>query len=567
MKWNLDCFLPLSVEKSIRSLADRISQLDFLNPAVFFKDLEACDLELRELTALGHCLQAQNVQDEKASPLIAIASQLDADYQSVLHKFDEWLHHFDEVAFTQLIQSPHGSPIAFFLKERRALVREKLSAAMEGLISTLAIDGLHGWNQMYSECVGRLKLDGLSMGQAENRLGSPDRDVRQVTFRDLGKIWKEQESIFAQVLNHLSGFRLKIYEKRGWSDFLKEPLIENRMTHQTLQVMWDCVEKHKAPFVHFLGLKANLLNVKKLSWADVEAPFLPGDGDKIAYSDACALIVEQFGSFSPNMAAFADKAFKDQWVEAEDRPNKAAGGFCVAFPKSKESRIFMTYSGTASNVATLAHELGHAYHNHMVEKAPSPYQNYKMNIAETASTFAEMLVIDSLLKKASSKQEKLALLSNKIQRSVVFLMNIHARFLFECALYERRKMGFVSASELSALMLDAQKKAFKDQLDEYHPHFWVSKMHFYISELPFYNFPYTFGYLFSLGLYAKAQAIGSAFADQYDALLRDSGQMSIEDLAEKHLKVDLTKKEFWDSALKVAIADVEAFLELGIVKQ
>lgn len=303
-----------------------------------------------------------------------------------------------------------------------------------------------------------------------------------------------------------------------------------------------------------------MLGLEKLSWHDVEAP-LGTSTTKIPYDDAAVTIVEQFGKFSSRMADFAQMAFEKSWIEAEDRPGKRPGGFCTSLRLSKETRIFMTYAGSPSNVSTLAHELGHGYHQHVMNELHPLNQNYAMNVAETASTLAELIVSVALLEGAEG-QEKVALLEDKIQRGVAFFMNIHARFLFETRFYELRKKGVVGAQQLSELMEQAQREAFSGILDEAHPHFWASKLHFYITDTPFYNFPYTFGYMFSAGIYAFAKENPDGFADQYDALLRDTGRMTVEELASKHLGTDLTQADFWRNAAQVTVQDIEQFLQM-----
>lgn len=194
----------------------------------------------------------------------------------------------------------------------------------------------------------------------------------------------------------------------------------NRMSEATLQAMWSAIQESKQVLVRYLDRKAKLLGVEKLDWHDVEAPI--GAATKtIPYDEAAAFIIEQFRTFSPDLAEFSELAFKDGWIEAEDRPGKRPGGFCTAFPKSGQTRVFMTYSGTASNISTLAHELGHAYHQHVMNDLPALSQEYAMNVAETASTFAELIVSDQALKTATEDEEKLGLLEDKIQRSVAFL--------------------------------------------------------------------------------------------------------------------------------------------------
>jgi pepF/M3 family oligoendopeptidase len=333
------------------------------------------------------------------------------------------------------------------------------------------------------------------------------------------------------------------------------------MKKETLDTMWTVISENKQPFVKYLERKAKLLNIDKLSWYDLDAPY--GNADtKVSYQEGADFILDNFAAFGEKMAAFGKKAFEESWIEAEDRPGKAPGGFHTYFPESAQSRIFMTYSGTPSNVSTLAHELGHGFHTYAMKEQHYLNRNYAMNVAETASTFAEMIVSDASVKQAKSKEEKLALLDDKIQRSVALLMNIHARFLFETRFYEERKGGPVSTSRLGELMQEAQKEAYSGALEEYHPLFWASKLHFFITGVPFYNFPYTFGFLFSLGIYARALEEGARYEEKYIALLKDTASMTVEDLALKHLQADLTKRDFWEKAVKVCVDDIEEFLVL-----
>ena len=362
-------------------------------------------------------------------------------------------------------------------------------------------------------------------------------------------------------MNHLAGFRLNVYKKRGWDEVLKEPLEYNRMQKETLDAMWGAISKHKAPFVKYLDRKAKMLGKEKLDWYNMDAPVAESNST-MSYNEGAEFILKHFGRFGDEMAQFAQKAFEDSWIEAEDRAGKRPGGFCTSFPLSEQSRIFMTYSGRMSNVATLAHELGHAFHSYALRPMHTLNRNYAMNVAETASTFAEMIVADAAVKEAQTKEEKIALVEDKLQRSVAFFMNIHARFLFETRFYEERKNGLVSAERLNELMKQAQRKHLQERLDETHPHFWASKLHFYISGVPFYNFPYTFGYLFSLSIYAKALEADENFEEKYMALLRDTAVMSVEELAMKHLGEDITKEAFWEKGIALCINDVDEFLSL-----
>ncbi|MBS4191381.1 M3 family oligoendopeptidase [Bacillus sp. FJAT-49705] len=525
--------------------------------------------KLREAGAFVSCLQAQNTGDKKASEHRAAITQLSASFQTALTEFDEKLTSYDTSIWEEMLKTEELRELAFVLTERRQTAAEKLSKEEESLINALGVDGYHSWGQFYDLVVGKIKIpfheNGeetiLSVGQAANKFSSPDRKVRKDMFEKWENAWKEQSDYLSRVINHLSGFRLNVYKQRGWEDVLKEPLAINRMSQETLDAMWEVISKNKQPLVQFLDRKAKLLGVEKLSWYDLDAPINKTES-KVSYQEGTEFILENFSKFGEEMTSFAKMAFEDKWIEAEDRPGKSPGGFHTYFPESSQSRIFMTYSGTPSNISTLAHELGHGFHTYAMRDLHLLNRNYAMNVAETASTLAEMIVADASVKSAQSGEEKIALLGDKIQRTVALLMNIHARFLFETRFYSERKKGTVSTDRLNQLMEEAQKEAYGHALEEYHPSFWASKLHFYITGVPFYNFPYTFGYLFSLGIYARAIEEGKGYEQKYIDLLKDTASMKVEELAQKHLNVDLTRHEFWERAVQLCIDDIEEFLAL-----
>lgn len=575
--WDLDCFFQNGSNSSeltdfLKHIENDIAQLtdvfneggDLINGILFLQEISQ---RLAQALSFIHCLCAQDVEDNKAIQLQSLGTNLEASFKTASLLLDERLAQLADEDFETLIKNEKIEPIAFPLEEMRKQSREKLATGQESIISSLAVDGFHGWSQMYDTLVGQMRIcfdfEGnsycLSAGQAHNKLSDPNRTLRTIVFKAWTYSWDKQKEVFARTLNHLAGFRLKVYDLRGRDSVLYEPLEKNRMQKETLHTMWDVVNENTAPFLTYMARKASLMSLPKLSWHDVHSP-LKQSSKTIPYSEGAKFILEYFRQFSPKMADFAQMAFNNNWNEVEDRKGKLPGGFCTGFPLSKESRIFMTYSGTAENLATLAHELGHAYHNHIIFNLPELAQNYPMNIAETASTFAEQIISEAALKQASSKEEQLALLDQKVQRSLTFFMNIQARFLFEMEFYKQRQAGYVSSDDLCLLMEQAQKTAFKESLAEYDPYFWASKLHFFISSLPFYNFPYTFGYLFSLGLYARALDDPKDFSQKYDALLLDTGRMPVEQLAKKHLAVDLTKKDFWQSAMDIATRDVNQFL-------
>ncbi|MGY3313514.1 oligoendopeptidase F [Peribacillus simplex] len=530
----------------------------------FFKNT---NMKSSQAGAFIGCLEAQNAQDKKAGQLRIKQMKIVASLKMVLSKLDEKLIQLDDAFFKKILEKEPLNELKFVLNERRERAKEKLSVKEESLITQLSMDGFEGWSQMYDTIVGSMTIphkgENLSVGQAANKFSDPDGKARKELFTAWEEAWVGKSDLFARTLNHLAGFRLSVNDKRGWDDILKEPLEIGRMKKETLESMWNVIADHKEPLVRFLQRKAELLDLDNLSWADLDAPLAVTAESKVMdYQEGADFIVQQFSKFGSQLAHFAQKAFEDSWIEAEDRPGKRPGGFCTGFPLNKQSRIFMTYSGTPSNVSTLAHELGHAFHSYAMREIHPLNRSYAMNVAETASTFAEMVVSDAAVKEAASEEEKLVLLEDKIQRSVTLLMNVHARFLFETRFYDERKQGYVSAERLNELMVDAQKEAYGDALSDYNPTFWASKLHFYITGVPFYNFPYTFGYLFSLGIYANALKEPAGFEEKYIALLKDTGSMKVEDLADKHLGVDLTTRDFWEEAVNACMKDVEEFMRL-----
>ncbi|MDH6363930.1 oligoendopeptidase F [Enterococcus sp. PF1-24] len=519
-------------------------------------------------------LTSANTADTKA---IALQNKLYAllpEIKSVETTFSKKLAEISDSDWQVICQNIEIQPVAFRLTEIRKEGRQLLSENEENIIHTLALDGLNAWSSHYDTLVATIQIpftneagttELLSAGQAFNKMmSSPDKEVRSQLFAAWEEAWSDKAPLLADTLNHLDGFRLSTYKLHGVADFLQEPLEYNRLQKTTLDTMWATVTNNKQRIMDYLTRKAQLFGKEKLDWQDQDAPIILGDLQEKTYTfdEAAAFITKHFANFSPKMAELAKIAFNNAWIEAEDRPGKRPGGYCSELPESQESRIFMTYSNSVNEVATLAHELGHAFHSSVLWDLPPINQNYAMNVAETASTFAELIVADATLKEATTVEEKINLLDTKLQNAVAMFMNIHARYIFEQNFYNARQNRFVAAEEISEMMLAAQKESYLNQLGSYHPHFWAAKLHFFIDDVPFYNFPYTFGYLFSMGIYAYANQHPGNFEDQYIALLRDTAVMTSEDLAKKHLNVDLTQPDFWQSAIDMVLADIDDFMEL-----
>ncbi len=521
-----------------------------------------------------NALLSSNVNDSKAKILSGELYSKLPEYQLASTIFSKKLTEIADDTWAEQMATPELATVAFRLTEIRRDGNELLSEAEENIINTLKLDGLNAWSEHYDTIVASITIpftqeDGseiqLSAGQAFNKMmGDPDAAVRQELFEKWEQAWRAKADLFADTLNHLDGFRLSTQKLHGVENYLKEPLEYNRLKQETLDTMWATIQQNKQPIVDFLTRKAQLFGKEKMDWQDQDAPIILGEMQERTYSfDAAAeFIVANFQKFSPKMSEFAQLAFDNAWIEAEDRPGKRPGGYCTSLPETQESRIFMTYSNSVNEVATLAHELGHAFHSSVLWDLPSLNQDYAMNVAETASTFAELIVADATLKEAKTKEEKINLLDAKMQNAIAMFMNIHTRYIFENNFYQARQKGLVSSEQITEMMVAAQKESYLDSLGTYHPHFWAAKLHFFIDDVPFYNFPYTFGYLFSMGIYAYANQKGANFEDEYIALLRDTASMTTEDLAQKHLQVDLTKPDFWQAGIDMVLNDINEFMAL-----
>jgi pepF/M3 family oligoendopeptidase len=533
-----------------------------------------------DLNSLISCHAAADADNRLFRSLEAALAALEPARERIAANVDLALRDVDAATLEAIVRAhPTLSENAFYLDDRRESARFRLPKSMDNLAAELAVDGIHAWGRLYDRVSGSLRIRVMERGELVEKspgqvtFDAAERSLRENNFFASDKAWSAIADTCADALNHIAGTRLTIYRQLNVASHLEAPLRYNRMTRGTLDAMWSAVAGRKRMLLKYLAKKAGLLGLERLSWFDLQAPLPQATeiGERtLGYDEACERIAGSFGGFSGELAGFAQGALSGSWIEAENRPGKRQGGFCTWFPGARQSRIFMTFTDSADSMSTLAHELGHAYHSHVLRERPFFLQDYPANLAETASTFAETVLNEERLRAASqrgasARDEQLVLLDAMLGDAVVYLMNIHARFLFEDRFHVERRAGEVPAGRLSELMLAAQQEAFCDGLadDGWYPNFWISKLHFYISTLPFYNFPYTFGSLLSLGVYAMAPELGAQFAGRYGDFLLATGSMRTEDALRTTLGGDATSTDFWNRSLDVIEQRVERFLELA----
>ncbi len=520
----------------------------------------------KEASSFVVCLLAEDTRNGEAKTLRAEVRSLQAAANGLQGSLEQLLARMPSAAWHSLAQQPSLRVIWYGLSERRREAALKMNPQCELLAEDLAVDGYHGWGDHYMAVAAGINIqwDGreLSTGQANNLLSRDSRMVRSGVFQKLQDSWHQQADVIAGILNHLAGFRLNLYAQRGWKDVLAEPLRQNRMTPETLDRVEEAVETVRPHLVSYLQAKADLLAVPQLDWYDLGASV--GSHDRTwTFEQAGQLILDAFASFSPALAATAERALTEGWIDAAERQHKRSGGLCTSFPCSAQSRISMNFAGTAANVMTLAHELGHAYHQCSMAGIPHYARRYPISLAEAAATSAEMVVADRLIKDSQNAAAELELLDAKLRRAVTFVLTAWARFVFERRFYDVRRSRRVSSQELDGMMLAAQRETFGDALHTYEPKQWASRLFFYYTAVPFYNFPYTFGCLLSTALTQQRAAVGSGFGDAYHQFLRGSGSMDIRQLLEVSFGLDVHADAFWKAALAPLQGDVQRFVELA----
>lgn len=537
--------------------------------------LEELSERSSQLTGYLSCLGSADSRDDAIARETASAAAAYVELDKCYTLVHDVLKQADEAVFAVLLDAPQLAGAGYLLTRMRRRAEFRMGSELEMLASELDVDGLSAWGRLYGRVSGTLEFDLAVLGRPPERrpvahtrslLQSADAEVRRAALSGANAAWERVGDVLAACLNGIAGARHTLYRRRGVEHFLEPALFDAGIERATLDTLLDSVEKRADVARRYLRSKAQLLGRDRLGFQDLAAPLPLADGDAGAaaldWSAACARIVAAFEAFYPELGRFAADAIERRWVDHSPRPGKRPGGFCSTSTRVGESRIFMTYNDTLGDVFTLAHELGHAFHGHVMRDQRSWARDYPMTLAETASTFAEQLVIDAVLEDPdASPDARAGILDSRMQDAATFLLDIPMRFRFEHAFYEERRDGEVSVGRLKELMLEAQRRCFGDALaeDELDPWFWASKLHFFITGTSFYNFPYTFGYLFSRGIFARAKAEGPAFLSRYEALLRRTGSDTAENVAREALGVDLQQPDFWNASIDGIEADFARF--------
>ncbi|MCJ0881443.1 M3 family oligoendopeptidase [Vibrio sp. CCB-PB317] len=524
------------------------------------------------------CYASVDVTNAEAKSLLGKMTRIFSELSQAFSPFDLTLTHADEEFILRVLdhENPDISGQAFSILNSRKLADTRLSNAEEQLLAAMSVDGKSAWGNLYDNLTGSLKVkleyaDGksevLGFSQAASILYGSEFERQEAAWRGVQDAMQTHQESFAAILNALAGWRLTENKKRSTKrevHFLEPSLHGSRIQAETLNAMMTVAKDSRA-----IGQKAGLLMAKvhgldeMKPWNHLAAmPALSGEAKVYDFDEAIDVICEAFETVNPEMSEFVRLMVQNGWIDAAPNASKRLGAYCTKLPATRTPLVFMTWSGSRSDLMTLAHELGHAFHNWVIRDLPLCQTYYPMTLAETASIFAENIVRDHLISKAESVDEKLEMLWEELSSALALMINIPVRYEFEKSFYERRQDGELTADEFCELMSETWKEWYGDVMSEPDPYFWASKLHFSIDSVSFYNYPYLFGFLFSKGIYAKRETKGQAFYTDYINLLRDTGCMMAEDVVEKHLSMDLTQPTFWQQSVELVREKVDEFERL-----
>ncbi|WP_182034958.1 M3 family oligoendopeptidase [Vibrio diabolicus] len=524
------------------------------------------------------CYASVDATNAEAKSLLGKMTRIFSELSQAFSPFDLTLTHADEEFILRVLdhENPDISGQAFSILNSRKLADTRLSNAEEQLLAAMSVDGKSAWGNLYDNLTGSLKVkleyaDGksevLGFSQAASILYGSEFERQEAAWRGVQDAMQTHQESFAAILNALAGWRLTENKKRSTKrevHFLEPSLHGSRIQAETLNAMMTVAKDSRA-----IGQKAGLLMAQvhgldeMKPWNHLAAmPALSGEAKVYDFDEAIDVICEAFETVNPEMSEFVRLMVQNGWIDAAPNASKRLGAYCTKLPATRTPLVFMTWSGSRSDLMTLAHELGHAFHNWVIRDLPLCQTYYPMTLAETASIFAENIVRDHLISKAESVDEKLEMLWEELSSALALMINIPVRYEFEKSFYERRQDGELTADEFCELMSETWKEWYGDVMSEPDPYFWASKLHFSIDSVSFYNYPYLFGFLFSKGIHAQRETRGEAFYTDYINLLRDTGCMMAEDVVEKHLSMDLTQPTFWQQSVELVREKVDEFERL-----
>lgn len=521
--------------------------------------------ELAEkLLCYAELRQAACTTDAEAGSKIGKIMGVYSDSAAPVAAFEGWLAAIPDLD-SLIASDPLFEEYRFILERKKLGSLHLLPGIGEKVMAKLKISGSNAWAELQQYLTSTVKVtyrgEEINLSAVRNLAYSAEAEVRKDAYEAELACYSAIEDSVAYALNSLKLETLNECELRGYESPLARTLEQSNMEKKTLDAMFAAIDQKLPMFRRYLKAKAHALGYENgLPWYDLFAP-MGKSSTRFTTQDARDYLVELFSHFDDELSGMVARAFDEEWIDFYPRSGKAGGAFCSGVSCIGQSRILTNFDGTLGDVVTLAHELGHAFHNQCIADHRPLNHDYSMPVAETASTFNECVVMNHAIAQAADDAEKLNLIESQLQDVTQIIVDIYSRYRFEDAVLRRRKEEFMGAAELCRIMLQAQADSYGDGLDSAlrHPYMWLCKSHYYGST--FYNFPYAFGGLFARGLYAKYAQEGASFVPIYKKLLHTTTVATAEDAA-KVAGIDLTDKEFWLSALAEVEEKIDMFCAL-----
>jgi len=517
---------------------------------------------------LGHifsyvtCLESADADKEEYAAESARLYSLHAEYSKFSVDMLRAFKGVPEKVFAAFIKREKLKDAAYSLKRVREQAKRTMAPAEEKLAADLGVDGFHSWTRLYDKISSKLQFDmhwpdgrieRLPISRWRALMADPDRKVGRAAFEGGNKAWSGIEDSCAAALNAIAGTRLTLYKRRGVKHFLDQALFPAGIKRRTLDAMYAAVHRNIGPVREILRVKAAAMGRKGIAFFEREAPLPIKDSRRFTWDEGSAKVAAAFDRAYPDLGNYYKEFLAKRWLESESRGGKRPGAFCTGSSLTKEGRVYMTFNGSLGDVNTIAHEIGHAWHGNLLKDLRPWATEYTMTLAETASIFGEHILADGIQSDPEiSEAQKLNILDEYLTGACVTILDITVRFEFEKAFYEERQKGEVPVQRLKELMTQAQRRIFGDTLEPggEDPMFWASKLHFYMTGVSFYNFPYTFGFLMAATLFKLFKTEGPAFLPKYETFLRLTGSDTAEAVAKKSLGADLGDPAFWATAIK-----------------
>lgn len=527
-------------------------------------------IEVATINSYAHASYTVDTSNEEAKALMPKVSKVFSDLNMSIVSVDNYLMSADESTIEKILDHPIVKDMEFPIRHKREMKDFALSNEEEKIMEGMGQNGIHAWGRLYDTIAGGLEceIDGETIGYANaaNLMYQPDREKREKAWRAIQASWTKHEDSVAAILNGINGWRndeIAFRSKKKELHYLDSACHRSHINRKTLNSLMGTSYENREIGKRSLLAMAKHMKLDKLApWDLIANAPVEGEGSYIPFQTAIDYIAEAYAQLDPSMGEFVHMMNKNKWIDAKPTEKRSPGAYCTGFLKLREPRVFMTYDGGIGNIVTLAHELGHAYHSWVMRDLPLSRIHYAMTTAETASIFGETLVRNYLYEKLETKEEKLQISWDEANTAGAMICNIPARYEFEKLLVEKRMEQTLSPSDLRATMKEAWAKWYEDSISEYDEMFWASKLHFSISQISFYNYPYLFGLLFGLGIYSYKDQYGDKFHELYVNVLRDTGSMNAIDLIKKHFKVNIEEKEFWENSLKILDESVKRFESL-----